>query len=318
MPDTPLQPDVPRAGFGALAGLWYRVLRLTYLGFGFGGSYVLAAAIAFYSLVCLGPLGILMAGVLQGIYGPGSDAYTRLEGAIHNLGGPASDAIMQQVSGLLANSQSHLTSAVSVALLVWSGLRLFETIERSLTGVWPGRRLRGYFTRKLMALAMMLVSGVLMAGFVLVNAFLAVARSALLHLPRVDPGALAALRFPTLLLLQFLLAILAFTLVYKFIPVQRVPWRVATRGGLCAAVLWGAASQAFLWSLGRSQQQSLIYGGLAGVVIFCLWALLGAWILLFGAHFAGAYDHVLVKRRPRPEDDALISWPSGDGAAGND
>jgi uncharacterized BrkB/YihY/UPF0761 family membrane protein len=80
---------------------------------------------------------------------------------------------------------------------------------------------------------------------------------------------------------------------------------------LCAAVLWQAASPLFLYTLARSQQQNLLYGGLAGVVIFCLWALLGAWILLFGAYFAAAYDHIIVQARPPAEDDALIVWPPG-------
>ena len=291
------------------AALWYRVLRISYMGFGFGGSNVLAAAIAFYSLVCLGPLGLLMAGALEAIFGPGSGAYGRLEAAARELGGPAADQIMEQVSGLLSNPHPHLTSALSVVLLMWSGLRLFETVERSLTGVWPGRRLRGFLTRKLVALVMMLVAGLLMAGFVLINASLALVRTALLSMPEIAPAAVLALRFPTLLLLHMLLSMVAFTLVYKFVPVQKVPLKVAWRGGLCAAILWQAASPIFLYTLTRTQRQSVIYGGLAGVVIFCLWALLGAWILLFGAHFSAAYDHVIARRRPREEDDALIAWP---------
>lgn len=278
-----------------------------------GGSYVLAAAIAFYSLVCLGPLGLLLVGALEAILGPGSGAYERLQTAAHELGGPAADQVMREVAGLFSNPHPHFTSAVSVVLLVWSGLRLFETVERSLTAIWPGRRMRGFLTRKLMALGMMLVSGLLMAGFVLSSASLALARGWLLRLPQVDPQALAALRFPALLLMQIVLGVLAFTLVYKFVPVQKVPWRVAWRGGICAALLWQAASPVFLSTLTRSQQQSLIYGGLAGVVIFCLWALLGAWILLFGAHFTAAYDHVIVRGRPREEDDGLIAWPQGEG-----
>lgn len=311
MPDSIAQPAPPRPSLRLLAGLWYRVLRLTYLGFGFGGSYVLAAAIAFYSLVCLGPLGILMVGALEALLGPGSGAYERLQATAHELGGGAADQVMQEVAGLFASPHSYLTSALSVALLVWSGLRLFETMERSLTGIWPGRRLRGFLTRKLMSLAMMLVAGVLLAGFVMVNTSLALVRAWLLRLPQVDPDALGALRFPTLLLLHLLLSMVAFTLVYRFVPVQKVTLRVAWRGGVCAAVLWQLASPVFLYVLTRSQQQSLIYGGLAGVVVFCLWAFLWAWILLFGAHFSAAYDHVIGRRRPREEDDALIAWPQG-------
>jgi len=73
-------------------------------------------------------------------------------------------------------------------------------------------------------------------------------------------------------------------------------------------VLWHTASPAFTYTLSRSGQ-SLVYGGLAGVVVFSLWALLGAWVLLFGAHFAAAYDHVFVQRRPRSADDTLLNLP---------
>jgi membrane protein len=312
MPDTTPQSVPPHYLLRPPDGLWYRVARATYLGFGAGGSSVLAAAIAFYWLVCLGPLGMLMAGVLERIFGPGGEAYRHLRVAVRELGGPATDQIMQQVSALLANPQSHVVNAVSLVLLAWSGLRLFEMIERILTTVWPGRRQRGYLLRKLMALAMMVVAGGMLAGFVLLTAILAVVRAALLRLPHVDPGAVASLRFPMALGAQFLLSGLAFTLVYKFVPVQKVSWRVATRGGLCAALLWQAASPLFLYTLARSQQESLLYGGLAWVIIFCLWALIGAWVLLVGAHFAAAYEHVIVKARPRAEDDALIAGPVAD------
>jgi len=43
---------------------WWRVLCIAYLRFSFGGGLFMAAAIAFFSLICLAPLGILLAGGL--------------------------------------------------------------------------------------------------------------------------------------------------------------------------------------------------------------------------------------------------------------
>ena len=290
-------------------GLWGRVLRVAYLRFGFGAGYIFAAAIALYSVVCLGPLGILLVAGLQIVLGSGSAAYQWLQLSAQELGGQAAEQIMTQVDGLLANPAAHTASLVSVVVLVWASLRLFEALERSLTDVWPGRILRGYFRRKLIALAMMLVAGLLLAGFVLVNVFLAVARTWLEQFPQIDPAAVAMLHPRFLLVMQFIFSVIAFTLVYKFVPVQSVPGRVAVRGGLCAAVLWHAVSPIFTHIITRSHQYSAIYGGLAGVVAFSLWALLGAQVLLLGAHFAAAYDHVFVQRKPPSEDDSVIGWP---------
>jgi len=292
-------------------GVWWRMLRVAYLRFGFGAGYIFAAAIALYSVVCLAPLGILLAAGLQAIAGSGSTAHRWLQQAAHQLGGQAAEQIMTQVDGLLANPGVNIAGPVSVVVLMWSGLRLFDTVERSLTDVWPGRILRGYFRRKLMSLAMMFVAGLLLASFVLMEVFSALARSWLQQFPQIDPAAVDMLRPPLLLVAQFVFSVIAFTLVYKFVPVQRVPGRVAVRGGVCAAILWHAASPVFihLITVTRSEHYSAIYGGLAGVVVFSLWALLSAWVLLLGAHFAAAYDHVFVRRRPQSEDDSIIGWP---------
>jgi len=314
---TPAGP-VRRAGGSAFREalvLWWRVLRVAYLRFGFGAGYIFAAAIALYSVVCLAPLGILLAAGLQAVLGSGGAGYRWLQQTVEQVGGEAAHQIMQQVDHLIANPDTHVAGVTSLVILVWAGLRLFETVERSLTDVWPGRVLRGYLKRKLVSLLMMFVAGVLLASFVLVNALLGSLRGWLQQLPQVDPAVLNTLRPRFLFVVQLGLSFLAFALVYKFIPLQAVTWRVAVVGALCATGLWHVGAPIFVYLLSRSVAHSSIYGGLAGVVLFSLWSLMGAWVLLLGAHFAAAYDHVFVRRRPRSEDEAVIGWPGRDPAA---
>ncbi len=292
-----------------VTGLWWRVLRIAYLRFGFSVSVLMAAAIAFFSLICLAPLGILFAAGLQLLLGPGSDVYLRIEDAVNALGAETAGQIMPQVDGLLHNPHAHLAGVVSVVALIWASLRLFEIVERALTGIWPGKVLRTYLRRKLVALGMMLVAGLLLGGFVLSAAFLAAAQSWLQQFPEIDANALDQARPRFLLAYQFALAYLAFALLYKYMPVQRVPTRVALVGAAVAAALWQAASLVFTYVMRQSHQHGTFYGGLAGIVVFSIWCLLGAQMLLFGAHFAVAYEHVFVKRRGPEEDDELIAWP---------
>ncbi len=292
-----------------LVGLWWRVLKVAYLRFGFSAGYIFAAAIALYAVVCLAPMGILLAAGLRTVLGSGSAAYAWLQLTAQQLGGQSAEQIMTQVDGLLANPDVHVASLASVVILVWASLRLFDTLERSMTDVWPGRVLRDYFRRKLVSLVSMLVAGLLLTVFVLVNAFLATARAWLQQFPEIDPAALAMLRPPLLLAVQFILSVIAFTLIYRYLPLQSIPWRVAAGGGIFAAVLWHAVSPIFTCMMTRSQLYGASYGGLAGVVVFSLWALLGAWVLLLGAHFAAAHDHVFVQRKPPSEDDSVIGWP---------
>jgi membrane protein len=100
--------------------------------------------------------------------------------------------------------------------------------------------------------------------------------------------------------------VLAFTLLYKFMPVQRVAFRVAFAGGLCAALLWHLISPLFTQMLAWSERSNAIYGSLAHVMTFSFWAFLGARILLAGAHFGATYEHVFYLRRPPAEDESFI------------
>ncbi len=179
---------------------------------------------------------------------------------------------MAQVDGLLANPDVHVASLTSVVVLVWASLRLFDTLERSMTDVWPGRVLRGYFRRKLVSLASMAVAGLLLVCFVLVSALLATTDAWLRQFPGVDPAALSALHPRLLFTAQVLLSVVAFTLIYRYLPLQSPPWRVAIGGGLFAAAMWHIASPVFSFMMMRSQRYTTSYGGLAGVVVFSLWA----------------------------------------------
>ena len=153
-----------------LPAMLWRVLRVAYWRFCLGGTVLPAAAIAFFAVICVGPLGILFAAALQAALGPGTEVYPRIEAAINALGAETAVHVLPQVDAVLGNPEAPVAGAIGLVMLLWAGSRLFETVERGLTAVWPGRLLRGFFGRKLVGLVMMLVAGVVLAAFMLFNA----------------------------------------------------------------------------------------------------------------------------------------------------
>ncbi|MGD9496945.1 MAG: YihY/virulence factor BrkB family protein [Armatimonadota bacterium] len=288
---------------------WWRVLRIAYLRFGFSAGVLSAAAIAFFSLICLAPLGILLAAVLQLALGSGDSLPQRLEEALSVLGSEAATAVMPYLLDLLSNPWGHIAGGLSVLTLLWAGLHLFEAVERALTGIWPGRMLRGYLRRKLTALVMLVVGGLLLGGLTLSSAFWAAARGWLQRAAGVDPDALTQLQPPLHLAHALLISFAGFAVLYKFIPVQRVPTRVALVAAGFATALWHLASPIFTWTLRISRQQGTVYGSLTDIVVFGLWCFLGAQILVLGAHLAVAYEHVFTSHHPPESDDDLIARP---------
>ncbi len=297
-----------------LASLWWRVLRTSYIRYHAIGSHFMAAAIAFYALICLAPLGMIFAALLQRMVGgEGTGTYEYLERTISEYGGPDAAEIMRQIEGFLpppgtsvVRTSTGLAGLVGLAAVVWAGLRLFDAVQLSLTFIWPGRRLRTYLLRKLVSLAMMAVAGLLLAVLVLSRVMLTGIEAWLRDFPQVDATLLEPLRPLGNHLLGFLVTGGAYLLLYKTMPVQRVDTRAAIAGAVCAALLWQAALPVFLYLVARSLQVNPVYGSLGSIVLFGLWVFLGGQVLLFGAQFAAAYEHVFVHRRPRGEDDTYI------------
>jgi len=310
---VPSEPDRDRGGGGAAVastpGLWRRTLTIAYLRFGFSASVVMAAGIAFYSLMCLAPLGILVAAVLRLVFGARGTAYAWIRQVIDVLGPETAGRIMPQLDDLLSDPGSHLTSVISVLALIWAGMRLFEIVERALTDIWPGRLLRGYFHRKLVAFVMMVIAGLFLSSFVLLAAFLASVQAWLHQFHNADLALLNQLRPRFLELYQFFLAFIAFAVLYRYMPLRRPPTRATLTGAVFAAVLWQVASIVMTEFIRHSAQEGSFYGGLTGIVIFSMWCFLGAEMLLFGAQIAVAYEHVFVRRRDPAEDDELIERP---------
>lgn len=295
-----------RASGWRLLSRWGRVLRISYVRYFAGAGHFLAAAVAFYALICLAPLGILTAAVLQRLLGSGTDAYQVLEQSVANYGGAAAAQIMGYINGMLANPASYMANIVSVVALIWAGRGLFDALQISLTMVWPGRRQRPFLLRSLMSLGMMAVAGLVLALLVLARFSLAAVHGWLLVLPQADLDLLTPLRPLGDHALNFGLSAGAYFVLYKTAPVQRVPWKAAVAGALAAGILWQVLMPPLLYLMTRSLQVNPVYGGLGGVVLFGMWAFLGAQVLVFGAQFAAAYEHVFLQGHPRSDDDTLI------------
>ncbi len=85
------------------------------------------------------------------------------------------------------------------------------------------------------------------------------------------------------------------TALYLVVPVGRIAWRHALLGGLTATVLWEITRHLLVWYFETLSYVNVIYGSLAGVVMILLSLDLAAMILLLGAQVIAE-----VERRPRP------------------
>jgi len=243
----------------------------------------MAAALAFWGLLSLIPLGALAVSVFGRALGSSAVAERQMADLLQALLPMGASGIEQAIRHFPQPRGSWFVEVVSALGLLWAASRLFHTLEDVLTRVWSGHGAgRTLFARNLVALAATVGSGIL---FLVIT----VATAGAVALRR---GVLAALPAPAwqALLFDKLVPVVAawamFALTYQYLPQGRVQWRKAAAGALAAAVMWEITRVVFAMLVSRSATYGRLYGSLAGAVVVVVWIYLCATILLVGAEIA--------------------------------
>ena len=99
-------------------------------------------------------------------------------------------------------------------------------------------------------------------------------------------------------LFQAVVSVIAFLVIYRFVPRASVRWRDVWPGALMAGLAWEAARRAITWYLVNAARYSLVYGSLGAIMGFLLWSYASAMILLVGAEFTAQYACWRAGREP--------------------
>jgi len=101
-----------------------------------------------------------------------------------------------------------------------------------------------------------------------------------------------------------LIAVLVFTLVFKWMPHRKVFWQEAFAGALVTTVMWEIGSYIFLRLVPFFDYQR-IYGKMGAVIALLAWVYTSNLIMLFGANFS-AQLHEIMSAESMPGLDLYI------------
>lgn len=82
------------------------------------------------------------------------------------------------------------------------------------------------------------------------------------------------------------------TSVYMVMPVGRLSWRHALIGGATAALLWELTRRVLIWYFGTLSQVSQVYGSLTTAIVVLLSLEIAAALLLLGAQVISEYERI--------------------------
>jgi len=95
-----------------------------------------------------------------------------------------------------------------------------------------------------------------------------------------------------LYLLGFAGEVFVLTSVYLVMPAGRLAWRHALIGGVTAAILWEITRHVLVWYFATLSQVTIVYGSLTTAIVVLLSLEIGATLLLFGAQVISEYERL--------------------------
>jgi membrane protein len=86
--------------------------------------------------------------------------------------------------------------------------------------------------------------------------------------------------------------VLVLASIYFVIPVGRLSWRHALIGGVAATILWEISRHVLVWYLATLSQVQTVYGSLTTAIVVLLSLELAAIVLLYGAQVIAEYERI--------------------------
>jgi membrane protein len=242
-----------------------------------------AAKLAYYFLLALFPLLILLTSVIGLLLGPGTGLRHALFNYLSQLM-PSSafeliDKTMSEVSG--ASGAGKISFGLLAAL--WAAASGVGAMMDSLNAAYDSTERRSWWKQRLVALFLTIALAVLIIGAVIVifgGSKIAEHLGASYGFSDAFVISWKILQWP--IALGFML--LAFALIYYFAPdLGRHKWQWITPGSAIGVVSWLLVSFAFKGYLHFFDSYSKTYGSLGAVIVLMLWLYLtGAAVLVGG------------------------------------
>jgi YihY family inner membrane protein len=256
---------------------------------------LLAGAIAYYALLSLVPLLILLVVGLSHLVD--QDELLTVAGRLLEWLVPSqSQAVLADVAGFVEHEVA-IGAVLLVTLLFFSSLA-FSILEKAMAVIFAHRGL----ARPRHAL----VSVILPYGFVLVLSvallFMTVASIVLQSLARESvqiwgtSWSLLGLSGLLLYLLGLAGEVIILTIFYMVLPVGRTRVSHALLGAVATTAIWDLTRHGLVWYLATLSRVNVVYGSLSSAVVMLLAMEIAAILLLYGAQVISEYEKLILAR----------------------
>jgi membrane protein len=280
----------------------------------------LGAALAFYSLLSLAPLLLVLVSIVGLVFGHSTAQRETVQQVQALIGPAAGNAVAAFVEGSRHTSHGVIATIAGLITLLFSASGVVCELRDALNTIWGSPtvttsglgKIKTYIKQRLFSFAVVGAIGFLLVVSLAVSAWI----SALgFFSAAVGP-------FESFLLnvvnsvVSFVIIAALFGVIYKIMPDVRIEWRDVAMGGAVTSLLFTIGKFLLGLYLGRASFAST-YGAAASIVVLIVWVYYSGQIFFLGAEFTRAFatrygSHPL---SARPTAESLAREPLAKGRA---
>jgi len=263
---------------------------------------LLAGGVAYYTLLSIVPLMILLVIILSHVI-DAEELMSTLARYLGNVVPGQSGPLIDELRAFIAHREV-IGWTLAVTLIFFSSLA-FSVLENAMSVIFYHRVLtkhRPFVVSVLIPYLYILFLGIgLLVVTLVAGALQALGQSNLDVLGH--DWSLSGVSRTLLYLIGIAGEVLMLASIYFVMPVGRLSWRHALIGGVSAAVLWEISRHLLVWYLTTLSQVQTVYGSLTTAIVVLLSLEIAAIVLLFGAQVIAEYERIEwepVAKPPRP------------------
>lgn len=270
----------------------WQLIRTTFQEWQDDQAARLAAALSYYTVFSLAPLLIIVISIVGLVIGQQA-AQGEVMGQIAGYVGQESAGFIQNMLQQMSTPQnSIIATLIGLVTLLLGATGVFGELQASLNQIWdvPPKKLsaqqgiRALIFNRVLSFGMVLAIGFLL----LVSLIISTAVNAASQWMLGDTEKVFISQVLNLVL-GFVVIMLMFALIFKFLPDTKIHWRDVWPGAAVTALLFTIGRLLISFYLSHSSTAS-VYGAAGSLVVLLLWVYYSAQILFFGAEFTQVYS----------------------------
>jgi membrane protein len=252
---------------------------------------LLAGAVAYYALLSIVPLLILMVIAFSHVIDQ-AELLETLRRALGHVAPGQGAALVDELTAVLQHSE--VIGWLLLATMIFFSSLAFKVLDNALSVIFTHRiaeRRRSYLASLLLPFVYIAFIGIgFFIGTLMLSELIAIGEEKLVILGHA--WSLGGFTRSLLYLAGIAGEILVVSSIYFFMPAVRISPSHALIGGTAAALLWEVIRHGLTWYFTTLSQVNLVYGSFTTAIMVLIGLEVAAAILLFGAQVIAEYDRL--------------------------